>query len=167
MKYFHDCTTPDDATRRYRELAMKHHPDRGGNAETFQAVKQEFDEWNVLYKHGHFANTAGRSQKASAAKKRPSQKPATASKARKVTPSKARTEKGHSVAATRQKQEAVSTAAAEGRKARAWHTAPEPKPPFVHEIETARHYIAHGRQLISDVQDLFKAVSRLLQSDDE
>ena len=35
-----DPIEQDAITRRYRELAMKHHPDRGGDQEQFQALQE-------------------------------------------------------------------------------------------------------------------------------
>ena len=42
MNYFNNCTTLDEAKKAYYQLAMLHHPDRGGNAETFKVVNNQF-----------------------------------------------------------------------------------------------------------------------------
>lgn len=36
--------SPDDIKQAYRKLAMKHHPDRGGNTEEFQKIQQAYDD---------------------------------------------------------------------------------------------------------------------------
>ena len=43
MKYFTNPQTLEDLKKEYRELALKHHPDRGGNTETMKAVNNEYD----------------------------------------------------------------------------------------------------------------------------
>ena len=40
--YFKDCKTLDEAKTLYRKLAMKMHPDRGGNKVEFQEMLNEF-----------------------------------------------------------------------------------------------------------------------------
>jgi hypothetical protein len=42
MIYFENCTTLDAVKAAYRELAMRHHPDRGGDTETMQAINREY-----------------------------------------------------------------------------------------------------------------------------
>lgn len=42
MSYFLGCTDKDSYTKRYKELALKHHPDRGGDLRTMQEVNAEF-----------------------------------------------------------------------------------------------------------------------------
>ena len=42
-KYFSDCKTIEEAKRLYHKLAVKHHPDLGGDLETMQAINAEFD----------------------------------------------------------------------------------------------------------------------------
>jgi curved DNA-binding protein len=37
-------TSPDEIKQAYRKLAMKHHPDRGGNTEEFQKIQQAYDD---------------------------------------------------------------------------------------------------------------------------
>lgn len=41
--------SPDDVKTAYRKAALKHHPDKGGNARDFQNVKRARD---VLIEHG-------------------------------------------------------------------------------------------------------------------
>lgn len=42
MKYFQNCTTPANVKALYRDLAMQHHPDRGGNTRTMQDINAEY-----------------------------------------------------------------------------------------------------------------------------
>ena len=42
-KYFSDCKTIEEAKRLYHKLAVKFHPDLGGNLETMQEINAEFD----------------------------------------------------------------------------------------------------------------------------
>ena len=42
MKYFQDCTTIDQVKARYKELAKQHHPDRGGDTATMQAINAAY-----------------------------------------------------------------------------------------------------------------------------
>ena len=42
MNYFHDCTTPGEVKTLYRRLAMRMHPDRGGDTATFQSMQVEY-----------------------------------------------------------------------------------------------------------------------------
>ena len=54
--YFQNCRTLDELKREYRRLAMKYHPDRGGDTETMQRINAEYDE---LKKHvGNVHETA-------------------------------------------------------------------------------------------------------------
>ena len=41
-KHFVGCTSSDDVKKRYRSLAMTHHPDRGGNEATFKEMVAEY-----------------------------------------------------------------------------------------------------------------------------
>lgn len=41
--YFSDCRTLEEVKRRYKELAMKHHPDRGGDTATMQDINNEYE----------------------------------------------------------------------------------------------------------------------------
>lgn len=42
--YFVNCRCVEDLKELYRELAMKWHPDRGGDLEAMKAINAEFDE---------------------------------------------------------------------------------------------------------------------------
>ncbi|HNQ68990.1 MAG TPA: hypothetical protein PKN32_11470, partial [Bacteroidales bacterium] len=42
-KYFKDCQSLDEVKRRYKELALIHHPDRGGNTATMQEINNEYE----------------------------------------------------------------------------------------------------------------------------
>ena len=42
-KYFDNPQTLEDLKKQYRELALKHHPDRGGSNEAMKAVNNEYD----------------------------------------------------------------------------------------------------------------------------
>lgn len=41
MKFFKNVRTLEELKKEYRTLAMKHHPDRGGDLETMQAINSE------------------------------------------------------------------------------------------------------------------------------
>ena len=41
-KYFNDCSTLDEVKRRYKTLALLHHPDRGGSTATMQEINSEY-----------------------------------------------------------------------------------------------------------------------------
>jgi|SRR3989339_1238837 len=42
-QYFSDCRTLDEVKRRYKELAMLHHPDKGGDTATMQEVNAQYE----------------------------------------------------------------------------------------------------------------------------
>jgi len=44
MKYFNNPKTLEELKKQYRELALKHHPDMGGNTETMKAINNEYDK---------------------------------------------------------------------------------------------------------------------------
>ena len=43
MKYFNNITSLDELKKEFRHLAMLHHPDRGGDTETMQAINAEYE----------------------------------------------------------------------------------------------------------------------------
>jgi len=52
--FFSDCKTYDEAKKKFRELAMKMHPDHGGNADEFKAMLNEYESlagaaWSTAY----------------------------------------------------------------------------------------------------------------------
>lgn len=55
---FKDCRTLEELKKKYHELVLKHHPDRGGNLEMMQAVNVAYDKWFPLLKNKHM-NRAG------------------------------------------------------------------------------------------------------------
>lgn len=44
MKYFKNLETMEEVKKQYRKLAMKFHPDRGGDEEIFKAINNEYEE---------------------------------------------------------------------------------------------------------------------------
>ena len=42
MNYFTDCYTVFDIKKRFRELAMKNHPDKGGDNETMRIILEQY-----------------------------------------------------------------------------------------------------------------------------
>lgn len=43
MMYFNDVNNLSELKSRFKQLAFKLHPDRGGNAEEFMAMQQEYE----------------------------------------------------------------------------------------------------------------------------
>ena len=43
MSYFAECRTLNELKAAYKRLAMLHHPDRGGDLRTMQAINAEYD----------------------------------------------------------------------------------------------------------------------------
>lgn len=48
--------TPDQIKKAYRKLASQHHPDKGGDKETFQKVQQAYDVLSDPQKRHHYDN---------------------------------------------------------------------------------------------------------------
>jgi len=46
MPYFYDCTTKEEARKRYLELCKKLHPDKGGSATEFKDMQAEYDRFD-------------------------------------------------------------------------------------------------------------------------
>ena len=44
MKYFKDLNSMEEVKKQYRKLAMKYHPDRGGNEEVFKQINKEYEQ---------------------------------------------------------------------------------------------------------------------------
>lgn len=42
MKFFMNCKTLDEVKALFKQLAMEHHPDRGGDTATMQAINSEY-----------------------------------------------------------------------------------------------------------------------------
>lgn len=53
MKYFINVKTLDELKKEYRRLAMIHHPDRGGDTATMQAINAEYDALHEVLKAAH------------------------------------------------------------------------------------------------------------------
>ena len=53
MKYFTNIETLEDLKKAYRTLAMKHHPDRGGDLETMKEINSEYDSLFKRFGHVH------------------------------------------------------------------------------------------------------------------
>lgn len=64
MTYFTHVSTLDELKAEYRRLAMKHHPDRGGDTETMKEINRQHDELFEKLKAAHNAkadaDTTGR-----------------------------------------------------------------------------------------------------------
>lgn len=49
MKYFQNCKTAEELKKEYRKLAMKLHPDLGGDTEEFKVMQNEYEQmWERL-----------------------------------------------------------------------------------------------------------------------
>lgn len=58
IKYFENVRTLEELKRQYRELALKHHPDRGGTVKVMQAINAEYETLFARVKDIH-ANKEG------------------------------------------------------------------------------------------------------------
>ena len=54
--YFTNCKTLDELKAEYRRLAMKHHPDRGGDTATMQRINAEYETRFEELKHEYNAS---------------------------------------------------------------------------------------------------------------
>ena len=57
MKYFVNINTAEDLKKRFRELSISLHPDRGGNAEDFAAMLAEYETAAKNIQGGAFTST--------------------------------------------------------------------------------------------------------------
>ena len=49
MTYFENCKTAEELRKEFHRLAKELHPDNGGNAEDFKAMKAEFEKaWETV-----------------------------------------------------------------------------------------------------------------------
>lgn len=55
-KYFVNCKTMDELKKQYRRLAMKYHPDCGGDTATMQQINSEHDALFEILKKQHNAS---------------------------------------------------------------------------------------------------------------
>lgn len=50
MKYFKEVKSLEDLKKQFKKLAMKHHPDRGGDQEIMKAINNEYDKLFPIWK---------------------------------------------------------------------------------------------------------------------
>ena len=53
MKWFNNPRTLEELKREYKRLALKHHPDLGGNTADMQEINNEYDELFQVLKNVH------------------------------------------------------------------------------------------------------------------
>lgn len=53
MKWFNNPQTLEELKKQYKKLAMKHHPDIGGNVKDMQEINAEYDKLFELLKNTH------------------------------------------------------------------------------------------------------------------
>lgn len=55
MKYFNNCNSLDEIKAEYRRMALKHHPDVGGDVEVMKAINAEYESRFAVLKAAHNA----------------------------------------------------------------------------------------------------------------
>ena len=53
MKWFKNPETLEDLKKQYKRLALKHHPDLGGNTQDMQEINNEYDKLFEILKNTH------------------------------------------------------------------------------------------------------------------
>lgn len=53
MRWFNQPQTLEDLKKQYKQLAVKHHPDKGGNTTDMQEINAEYDRLFELLKNTH------------------------------------------------------------------------------------------------------------------
>lgn len=53
MKWFNHPQTLEELKKQYKQLAVKHHPDKGGNTADMQEINAEYDRLFELLKNTH------------------------------------------------------------------------------------------------------------------
>jgi len=47
MKFFHGCTSAEEAKKTYRQLAKCFHPDKGGSTELMTKLQEQYESWDT------------------------------------------------------------------------------------------------------------------------
>ena len=58
MSYFKNVKSFEELKSQFKELAMKNHPDSGGDPEVMKAINQEYDQLFPIWKHRHNSTAA-------------------------------------------------------------------------------------------------------------
>ena len=58
MKWFNHPQTLEELKKQYKQLAVKHHPDKGGNTTDMQEINAKYDRLFELLKNTQFNNCA-------------------------------------------------------------------------------------------------------------
>lgn len=51
--YFNTCTTLEELKSKYKQLALKYHPDKGGNTQTMQEINNQYEQRFAKVKDVH------------------------------------------------------------------------------------------------------------------